>query len=226
MFAAAKLLFSGVLEKVFEWASAALKWLFSDWRNGPLVLCALMWAAHALLIAPKLRADIATLTDERDRAQMQTGAVRAAFAGTVANYRAAAATAELAARANVARVEAEQAAITQEITDAYEDRLAAARARADELRRAAGRAAVDTGSAYAADLPGSGATTGSADQASGDPRLSATGDIVCPAGRVCLTIDEALIATEQAIQLDALIDWNLRQAAVEFSAQEDADVRE
>jgi hypothetical protein len=215
MWVAAKLFFSGVIEKVLEWGSAAIKWLFSDWRNGPLVLCALMWAAHALLITPNLRADIATLTGERDRAQVQTGAVRAAFAGTVANFRAASAAAQRAAEANVERVEAEQAAITQEITNDYENRLAAARSRADELRGAASRTTADPRGADAAGLSGSGAAASSADAAPADPRLPSA----CPADRVCLTLDEALTATEQAIQLDALISWVERQAAVPFQTE-------
>ncbi|MAY19220.1 MAG: hypothetical protein CL955_01190 [Erythrobacteraceae bacterium] len=216
MWVAAKLFFSGALEMVLRWASVAIKWLLDDeWRFAAIVFAAIWAWAHFLTI-PQVEA-------ERDRAQMQTGAVRAAFTATVASYRAAAADAQRDAEANVERVEAEQDAITQETINDYETRLAAARARADQLRRAAGRAATDPGRADAAGLPGTGAPSGSADQASGDPRLPATSPGDCPAGRVCLTLDEALIATEQAIQLDALISWTLRQSAVPFQTEAQDD---
>ena len=60
---------------------------------------------------------------------------QAAFAGTVANYRAAAATARAADQANITRVAAEQRAINERTADDFEARLAAARAAADRLRR-------------------------------------------------------------------------------------------
>jgi hypothetical protein len=70
---------------------------------------------------------------------------QAAFADTVANYRAAAATARAADEANATRVATEQRAINERTADDFEARLAAARAAARRLRvdgaplRAAGR---------------------------------------------------------------------------------------
>src|SRR5437667_12301697 len=59
---------------------------------------------------------------------------QAAFAGTVANVRAAAETARAADRAAATRVATEQHAISERTTHDYETRLAAARARAEQLR--------------------------------------------------------------------------------------------
>src|SRR4051812_44023632 len=67
---------------------------------------------------------------------------QAALAGTVANYRAAAASARTADQANVARVAAEQRTINERTTNDFEDRLGAARAAAQRLRLQS-RAAVD-----------------------------------------------------------------------------------
>lgn len=212
MWVAAKLFFSGAFEMALKWGSAALQWLFEDaWRLAAIVFVA-SWAWATFITVPQIES-------ERDRARLQTGAVRAAFAGTVANFRAASAAAQRAAEANVERVEAKQAAITQEVTNDYESRLAAARSRADELRRAASRTTADPRGADAAGLSGSGAAASPADAAPADPRLPSA----CPADRVCLTLDEALIATEQAIQLDALISWVERQAAVPFQTEAQDD---
>ena len=123
---------------------------------------------------------------------------QAAFATTVANYRAA---------AEAERVAAEQRAINERTQHDYETRLADARARAvavaDELRRQAASAAADPRGRGSAPVPGLAAASGQAHQAAGDDRLS---------------IAERLTATEQAIQLDELIKWVRQQHAVERNA--------
>ena len=122
-----------------------------------------------------------------------------ALAGTIANYRAAAERARAADQANLTRVAAAQAAITEGTADDYQSRLATARARADRLRRQDTPAASDPGARRAAPVPGlSDAARGPA-QAPGQSGLSRP---------------DALIATEQAIQLDELIKWVRRQQAV------------
>ena len=125
---------------------------------------------------------------------------QSAFAGTVANYRAAAAQAEQADQANAKRVRAEQAAINQRSNNAYETRLADARARAERLRLQAPTAAADPRSRDRSAVPGVPAATGSADQA---------------AGQDGLPDKDALTATEQAIQLDELIKWIRQQREVD-----------
>jgi hypothetical protein len=123
---------------------------------------------------------------------------QAAFATTVANYRAAADQARAADQANSQRVAAEQRAINERTADDYQARLAGARARAEQLRRNA-QAATDPGPRANASVPVLSAAPGSAAQASDQDRLPDS---------------DALTATEQAIQLDELIKWLKAQAKV------------
>ena len=123
----------------------------------------------------------------------------AALAGTVANYRAAADRARAADRAAAARVAAQHATINQRTADDYQARLAAARARADQLRRHAQAAAADSGARRGAPVPGLAAAPGKLAQAPSENRLPEP---------------DRLIATEQAIQLDELIKWVRRQHQV------------
>jgi hypothetical protein len=119
---------------------------------------------------------------------------QAAFAQTVTNYRAAADAARAADKAHADRVLAEQAAINKERDASYEARIADARARAEraERLRQAAVASAHPGSPGAAPVPGS---------------VPAAGGPNGPAPQVGLSPDDALIATEQAIQLDELERW-------------------
>jgi hypothetical protein len=127
------------------------------------------------------------------------GHEQAAFARTVANVRASAEQARAADKANAERVDAEQRTITERIENDFEARLAAARARADQLR-VQSQAAADSGARRSASVPGLPAAAGRAAQAAGENRLSP---------------QDALTATEQAIQLDELIKWVRAQAKVD-----------
>ena len=120
----------------------------------------------------------------------------AAHAGTIANYRAAAEAARAADKAAAERAAAEQRAINERTVHDYETRLAAARAAADRLRRE-GTAAADRRSRGNAPVPGLSAAPDGTAQAAGQDRLP-----------------DALLATEQAIQLDELIKWVRQQHAV------------
>lgn len=127
----------------------------------------------------------------------------AAHAATVAEVRAAAERARIADAANAARVRRDQGNISERTVSDFQARLADARARAVRLRQ---QPAPITGPGRGAGAPVPGFPTPSsgAYQASGEDRLSA--------GH--LGADEALIATEQALQLEALIDWVRRQGQV------------
>jgi hypothetical protein len=155
---------------------------------------------------------LALLVHDRNRWQAKAAqyaallaAERGAHAGTVAAYRAAAQQARQADIANAARVRSRQAAINERSEDAFEKRLADARAAAGRLRPQAGAAAGHPGAGRAAPVPGLSPAAGRAAQAAGEDRLPDSGD--------------ALIATEQAIQLDELIRWVERQAAVEVNGR-------
>ena len=116
---------------------------------------------------------------------------QAAFAKTVADYRAAAEKARADDKANAERVLAEQAANTKQRDQSYEARIADARARAERLQQQL-TAATHPGSPGAAGVSGG---NGSA----GGPHG--------PASEAGLPPSDALIATEQAIQLDELQRW-------------------
>ena len=155
---------------------------------------------------------LALLVQDRNRwkaktahyAQLLAGE-RAAFSATVANYRAAADQARRADAANAARVKTEQAAINQRSKHDYQSRIAAARAAGQRLRGQQS-AAADPGGRPAAPVPGLPAAAGGAAQGAGDHRLSD---------------QERLTATEQAIQLDALIDWVIAQSRVRTGGADD-----
>lgn len=119
-----------------------------------------------------------------------------AFLQTIVNYQRAAEQARQADAANKARVEAEQRAVNQRTNASYEARIADARARADRLRSQL-EAATHPSGPSAAPVPGVRPAPGSSPQAPGEDGLS-----------------DALIATEQAIQLDELIKWVKQQAGI------------
>jgi len=196
-----------LLGKLASGLKALVEWALSDWRNGPLLVCALMWAVHMVLIAPNLR-------DERDDALDMVSALTddlnaavTAHEATIANHRQAAMAAQKAQASNLARVRNEQAAITERVSDDYEKRIAAVRARAERLR--AGTARADPRISRKAGMSGTGTATRGTVEAPDNSGLPAEGNL-CPA----MNLDERAVATEQAIQLDALIDWNLDQAGV------------
>ena len=125
---------------------------------------------------------------------------QSAFAETVANYRAASERAHAADEANAQRVRDEQRDISERTQNAFETRLADARARAERLRLEAAATSANSGARPGAPVPGlSTAAVGTA-EAARQTRLP-------PA--------DALIATEQAIQLDELIRWVRAQAKVD-----------
>jgi len=160
------------------------------WKVGVFVALLLAIGVQTWRVS-SLKADVETARDK-------TAATQAAFDTTVANYRAAAERARAADAANVARVKAEQDTITKEIVDDFQTRLADARARAERLRTAA--AATDSSGGRDAPVPAPSAATGGTGQATGQGGLSGA---------------DALIATENSLQLMALIDWVEAQSRVE-----------
>jgi len=125
---------------------------------------------------------------------------QSARAQTVANYRAAAETARAADLANAGRVAAAQRIISERTTNDLETRLADARARALRLQLTGRTPAAAGGGPRAAAVPGVGPASGQTGGAAEESGLSP---------------DDALLATEQAIQLDELIKWVTGQAAVD-----------
>jgi hypothetical protein len=131
------------------------------------------------------------------------GEEQAALAGTIANYRAAADQVRAADRANADRVAADQRAINERTSNDYEARLAAARSLAQRLRVAPAGAAADPGHGGAAPVPGLSAAAGRPVQGAGEDGLS---------------LADRTLATEQAIQLDELINWVRKQHEIDPNA--------
>jgi hypothetical protein len=126
---------------------------------------------------------------------------QSALSAAVANYRAAAAQAEAADQANLARVTAAQRTINERTSDEFEARLAAARAAAAAQRlRVRPEGSADPRRGAAAPVSALSAAPGGPHQAAGEDRLPNA---------------DALTATEQAIQLDELIKWVERQHGVD-----------
>ena len=125
---------------------------------------------------------------------------QAALSTTVANYRVAARQALESDKANAERVAAEQRSIDERTSNDLEARLAAARLSAERLREQNAAAAADPGSGAGAPVSRISVAAGGPDEGAGDNRLPQ---------------QDALTATEQAIQLDELIKWVRKQAAVD-----------
>lgn len=213
--AAFKLLAAGGLEAVLKGLLAALKWVLSDVRNALLAafVPAFLWAA--IIVIPDLREDLAETEQLLNDTQL-------AHIGTITNYIDAGNEAQRQAEANVARVEAEQEAITDEVTRDLRSDLAAVSARFDRLR-ARNAAAGDPGRANPAGLPEARDAAGRAAGAPGNRDVSAARELtaqpLCPSQFICLTIDQAQRASEDARRHDALIDWALGQSAVRFTPE-------
>ncbi len=138
---------------------------------------------------------------QSDRFEHLYDAEKIAHQGTILNYREAAETARKADAANKARAQREQVAINTEREQSYEARIADARARADRVRREQGTTAAHPGSSGGAPvsrLPGPPSDDGAASPEAG------------------LSLDDRLIATEQAIQLDELIRWVNSQTRIDL----------
>jgi hypothetical protein len=176
---------------------AVLKWLFADWRNLMVTVLALGLCNLAFRVAPRLRDEIAAVTKQRD-----------AERGTVANLREAARQAAIRQQINLQRVGAAHESINRENVSALQSDVAGLRRRAEllagQLRDATAR--THPGSADRAGLPGIVPSRTGIAQASADQGFPAAAGNTCPIVSGAMTIQERLIASEQAYQLDRLID--------------------
>lgn len=141
----------------------------------------------------ELKQDVADRTRERDQANTN-------HRQTKANYAAAQARAAELDRRRLERVLAEQQEITDEAVADYRRRLAAVRAEFERLRGEARAGDGAGGTTDAERVPAAGGAASGAAEAAGDRGFP---------------LNERLIATEQALQLQALIDWVLRQGRVD-----------
>lgn len=165
------------------------------WAGALGVLRRFWWAipiAGLLIWSLILRGDLAT-------ARADLAAEQAAHRASALNWQMATAAALAADLEHRLAQERRQAEESRRIADDFEARIADARARAAAAGMRAQAAAADQGGGGGAPVPGLSDPARVADAAAGQDRLSAA---------------DALIATEQAIQLDALIGWVEAQARV------------
>lgn len=147
------------------------------------------------------------LVNSRDSWRDHANASDAALATTVKNYRDAATQARKDDAANKVRVEAEQANINQRTANEYQVRIAAVRADYERLRAQAGT-----------HPSGSPATSVSLVR----PAPSGTPG---PAAQDELSLDDRLLATEQAIQLDELIKAVVQHSAINVNGSNEHPTR-
>lgn len=196
-------------------AGRLLGWLFE--RPSRLVAAVLLvaLAAHFLVIDPGLRRDRDVARGAVQILAQRAVAEKRAHQQTKAVYRAAQLEAARLERARLERVTAQQQEITDEVVTDYRRRLADARGRAEQLRGELARAGEPAaGAGGTVHLPAAGDAAGGADAPaghSGFPEPTASGYLRPE------EIDWRLTATEQALQLDALITWVERQARVEVN---------
>ena len=130
------------------------------------------------------------------------GAERAAHAADIARYRAAAAEARAADAAHKLQVETAQDQITKEISDDYETRLAALRARFERLRAANAAAPGHQSGAGGAPVPALPAAPGGADAAPGQDRLPDSDRLICSVNSLQLLDLQQWIRREIAVPRD------------------------
>lgn len=157
--------------------------------------------------------------------EAERDAERTAHQTTKDEYRAAQAQAALLEAARLKRVRQQQEEITNAIEKDYRGQLADLGARAERLRtqlRARAEPAGPPAGERGAPLRN---TAGRADGATGDHRLSSAGGEPARIGPLHRTAEEQLerdiVATQQALQLDALIDWVEQQTAIDPNAGPD-----
>lgn len=134
---------------------------------------------------------------------------RSAHIETKARIASAAKEAERLEQQRIERVKSEQKEISDAIEADYRTRLADARARAGELRRQLQAGGTDSGAGGGGEVHGVSVATGRAAAAAEDPGLPDTA--IARAEQ----LERDLVATEQAIQLNALIDWVVKQAGID-----------
>lgn len=110
-------------------------------------------------------------------------------------------------KANLVRVERDQVVITKEEVSDYEKRIADLERRAAAARSVRPHAAgTNPGGGGSAPVPGVPAAAGGAAE-------SARG-VEAPARHILITIDQAVAAETCVVRLEALQQWNRRQAAI------------
>lgn len=189
-------LISRIVRGIFDWVT-------SDWRNGPLLMLGILALGHIFVIDPNLR-------EQRDKVIGERNAERTAHQKTKTDYREAQAEAARQEQKRIERVKAEQQEITDAVEADYRRQLAGLHARAERLREQLQSGTGVAGAGTSIAMPRLSAAGSGSAEAAGDNGLPAAFDRD-PAEQ----LERDVIATEQAIQLNALIDWLLKQNAID-----------
>lgn len=191
---------------------AVWRWTTADVHRPVIVALLAVVIVHWLVLDPAVRADRDDALRDLGKARTDLVSERAAHAATVRNHEQAATQAKVAQAANLFRVKAEQNAQSERIASAYQKDLAALRARRDQLAALLWQATPSGGAGVpgAVYVPGPGEGSVRASQASDDQGLPA-------AACTPLNLEERFVASAQALQLDALIDWVEAQSALEMN---------
>jgi hypothetical protein len=194
-------------------ARGIFDWVTSDWRHAAITMLGAICAVQLIWIEPALRDRIADRTAERDTARQERDDERAAHRQTKTDYREAQDEAARKEQLRLDRVKAEQQEITDAVEADYRRQLAGLHARAERLREELRAGAGAAGAGRGVEVPGLPVAGGGSAEATGDHGFPAAFDRD-PAEQ----LERDVIATEQAIQLNALIDWLLKQHAIDPNA--------
>ena len=201
-------LISRIVRGIFDWMT-------EDLRHAAIAMLGAVLAVTWFVSIPDLKRDVAERTAERDEARGERDDERAAHGQTKTDYREAQAEAARQEQKRIERVKAEQQEITDAVEADYRRQLAGLRARAERLREELRAGAGAAGAGGSGEMPGLSTATGRTAEAAGDRGFSA------PFGRSpAEQLERDVIATGQAIQINALIDWLLAQAAIDPNAAE------
>lgn len=199
----------GLVAKPFV---AVWRWIMADYHRPVLMTLLFALVMHWLVIDSAVRDARDAALGKLAKTQAALVAEQDAHAATVRSHQQAAAQAKAAQDANLARVAAEQNAQSERIASAYQNDLADLRARRDQLALRLWQATAPDGSGVPGTVyvPGPGEGSGRIAQASNDQGLPA-------AACTPMNLDERFVASAQALQLDALIDWVEAQSALEMN---------
>lgn len=154
--------------------------------------------------------------------ESQRDAERSAHQATKDHYRAAQVEAARREAARLEHVRAQQEGINDAIESDYRARLADLGARAERLRQELRTRAEPAGAGGGIEGTAVREAAGGAGEAAGDRRLPSAGQRSGPFGRTEEEqLERDIVATRQALQLDALISWVLEQSAVDPNAKVD-----
>src|ERR1043165_641736 len=177
-------------------------------RHWRLILTATVIAALGIMLAIRTgQRNHARV--ERDQARAETRLVRAEFATFAAQVRATAERVRSTYAQNALRVEREQSQVTEEVSHDYQTRIADLNRRVAALRLRTAPGGANHGGPGGDRYPGLPDAAGRFDAAAAQAGLPAA-----ELGAGGLSLEDAIIATEQAIQLDELIRWVRRQEAI------------